>query len=49
MFDLFDFVMHRSEVEKIKLLDGMQHALELPNSVPTDAEVGVGENWLEAH
>ena len=45
------FDVHRSETEKIKpiILDGMQHALELPNDVPTDAEVGVGENWLEAH
>jgi len=38
-------------VEKIKpiILDCMQHALALPNDVPTDAELGVGENWLEAH
>ena len=45
------FDVHRSEIEIIKpiILDGMQHALELPNNVPTDAEVGVGENWLEAH
>jgi DNA polymerase I-like protein with 3'-5' exonuclease and polymerase domains len=27
----------------------MQTALQLPNDVPADAEVGVGENWLEAH
>ncbi len=45
------FDVHRSEVEKIKpvILDGMQHALELPNEVPTDAEVGVGEIWLVAN
>jgi DNA polymerase I len=45
------FDVHRSEVEIIKplILDGMQHALKLPNDVPTDAEIGVGENWLEAH
>jgi len=45
------FDAHRSEVEKIKpiILDCMQHALALPNDVPTDAELGVGENWLEAH
>jgi len=27
----------------------MQTALALPNDVPTDAELGVGDNWLEAH
>jgi len=27
----------------------MQTALALPNDVPTDAELGVGESWLEAH
>jgi len=45
------FDAHRSEVEKIKpiILDCMQHALALPNDVPTDAELGVGDNWLEAH
>jgi len=45
------FDAHRSEIEKIKpiILDCMQHALALPNDVPTDAELGVGDNWLEAH
>jgi DNA polymerase-1 len=45
------FDAHRSEVEKIKpiILDCMQHALALPNDVPTDAEMGIGDNWLEAH
>jgi len=27
----------------------MQNALLLPTGVPADAEIGVGENWLEAH
>jgi DNA polymerase-1 len=27
----------------------MKNAMELPNEVPVDAEIGVGENWLEAH
>jgi len=27
----------------------MQHALLLPNEVPTDAEIGFGDNWLAAH
>lgn len=45
------FDAHKSELEKIKpvILDCMQTALALPHSVPTDAEIGVGENWLEAH
>jgi len=45
------FDAHRDEIEKIKpvILNCMQTALALPNGVPTDAEIGVGENWLEAH
>jgi len=45
------FDAHKDEIEKIKpvILHCMQTALALPNNVPTDAEVGVGENWLAAH
>lgn len=45
------FDAHRSEIEKIKpiILNCMQTALALPNDVPTDAELGIGDNWLEAH
>jgi DNA polymerase-1 len=45
------FDAHRSEIEIIKpvILSCMQTALALPNGVPTDAEIGFGENWLEAH
>jgi len=45
------FDAHRSELEEIKpiILDCMQTALALPNDVPTDAEIGAGVNWLEAH
>ena len=45
------FDAHRDEIEIIKpvILNCMQTALALPNAVPTDAEIGVGENWLEAH
>ncbi len=45
------FDAHRSEIEIIKpiILNCMQTALPLPNEVPTDAELGIGENWLEAH
>lgn len=45
------FDAHKDEVEMIKpiILHCMQTALKLPNDVPTDAEIGVGVNWLEAH
>ena len=45
------FDAHKDEVEMIKpvILNCMQTALALPNGVPTEAEIGVGENWLEAH
>ena len=46
VFDVF-----KEELEKVKpvILDCMQHALALPNDVPTSAEIGDGENWLLAH
>ncbi len=45
------FDAHKSEIEIIKpiILNCMQTALSLPNDVPTDAELGMGDNWLEAH
>ncbi len=45
------FDAHKDEVEMIKpiILECMQTALPLPNGVPTDAEVGTGLNWLQAH
>jgi len=45
------FDAHKSEVEKIKpiIIECMQNALILPNGVPADAEIGVGDSWLEAH
>ena len=45
------FDAHRSEVEIIKpiILQSMKNAMKLPNEVPVEAELGVGENWLEAH
>jgi DNA polymerase-1 len=41
----------RDEVELIKpvILDCMQSAMTLPNGIPILAEVGEGDNWLEAH
>ncbi|MGC4100636.1 DNA polymerase I [Ferruginibacter sp.] len=45
------FDAHKDELETIKpvILNCMQTALALPNDVPTDAEIGFGDNWLEAH
>jgi DNA polymerase-1 len=45
------FDAHKTEVDIIKpiILRCMQTALPLPNEVPSDAEVGSGDNWLEAH
>jgi DNA polymerase-1 len=45
------FDAHKDEIERIKpiILNCMHTALELPNEVPTDAELGLGDNWLEAH
>ena len=45
------FDAHKEEVDRIKpiILHCMQTALALPNGVPTDAEIGIGDNWLKAH
>ena len=45
------FDAHKDEIEIIKpiILNCMQTALALPNDVPTDAELGMGDSWLEAH
>jgi DNA polymerase-1 len=45
------FDAYKDEVELIKpiIINCMQAALPLPNDVPASAEIGVGENWLEAH
>jgi DNA polymerase I len=45
------FDAHKDEIEMIKpvILNCMQTALTLPNDVPTEAEIGMGGSWLEAH
>jgi len=46
---VFDAVKEEVETLKPLILENMKSALPLPNDVPVEAEVGVGENWLEAH
>ncbi len=46
---VFDAVPAELEVLKPLILDSMRAALPLPNGVPVEAELGVGENWLVAH
>lgn len=46
---VFDAPSEESEMIKPVILDCMRTALPLPNGVPVEAEVGSGDNWLEAH
>ncbi|MBS1667578.1 MAG: DNA polymerase I [Bacteroidetes bacterium] len=46
---VFDAVKEEAETIKPIILDCMRAALPLPNAVPVEAEIGDGENWLEAH
>jgi len=46
---VFDALKDEVEILKPLILENMQTAMPLPNRVPTVAEVGMGENWLEAH
>ncbi len=46
---VFDAVREELDILKPLILDNMKSALLLPNDVPVEAELGVGENWLEAH
>ncbi len=46
---VFDAYPDELDVLKPLILEGMKSALPLPNDVPVDAELGVGENWLVAH
>lgn len=46
---VFDAVEAEAEELEKLIIEGMIHALPLPNGVPVEAEVGRGKNWLEAH
>ncbi|MEJ7626694.1 MAG: DNA polymerase I [Ferruginibacter sp.] len=45
------FDVLKEELNQIKpvIIESMQSALLLPNGVPANAEIGAGDNWLEAH
>ena len=46
---VFDALHEELDILKPLILENMRSALLLPNNVPVEAEVGVGENWLVAH
>ena len=46
---VFDAFKEEIGVLKPLILENMKAALPLPNEVPVEAEVGIGDNWLEAH
>ncbi|MFM7709855.1 MAG: DNA polymerase I [Ferruginibacter sp.] len=46
---VFDVLTEELDLVKPIILECMQHAMELPHGVPTDAEIGFGKTWLEAH
>lgn len=46
---VFDAVKEEAGELKALIIDCMQTAMPLPNDIPVVAEVGEGENWLEAH
>lgn len=46
---VFDAVESELPALKALILSCMTTAMELPNCVPVEAEIGQGKNWLEAH
>jgi DNA polymerase I len=46
---VFDAVESELPALKELILSCMTTAMELPNGVPVEAEIGQGKNWLEAH
>jgi DNA polymerase-1 len=46
---VFDAVKEEAEIIKPLILEWMRNALILPNGVPVEAEIGMGDSWLSAH
>ncbi|SFP52803.1 DNA polymerase I [Parafilimonas terrae] len=46
---VFDAVPSELGVLQPLILNNMKAALPLPHDVPVEAELGIGDNWLEAH
>lgn len=46
---VFDAVREEADIIQPIILECMRHALVLPNEVPVEAEIGAGDNWLQAH
>ena len=46
---VFDALRKEAETIKPIIIECMRTALPLPNGIPVEAEIGGGENWLEAH
>ncbi len=46
---VFDALKSEAEALKKLILHNMENAMQLPNGVPLVAEVGEGDNWLQAH
>jgi DNA polymerase-1 len=46
---VFDALKEEVDILKPLILNCMKAALPLPNDVPVEAEVGMGDNWLVAH
>ncbi len=46
---VFDVLIEELEAIEPVIINCMKNALILPNDVPANAEIGHGENWLQAH
>ncbi|MEP6466645.1 MAG: DNA polymerase I, partial [Parafilimonas sp.] len=46
---VFDALPSELDVLQPLILNNMKAALPLPSDVPVEAELGIGDNWLEAH
>jgi DNA polymerase-1 len=46
---VFDAIKDEVELIKPIIIECMESALVLPNEVPASADLGMGDNWLEAH